>query len=117
MIFYIRKTDMPNTKRSANRKAVTAPIAEKELIVYCQAGIVEYLRLISVSDDGKCVYHVLVKRKSSDDEHLLITHNTKLPRPWSSLDRAVNHMRSVYHYEGRVYLDLKLEKLDESNNT
>lgn len=84
-------------------------IKEKELTAYCTAGIVQSLRLalIDTPDAGKYVFNVWARGTWSDKrEHLLMTHNSKRPRQWSSLDKAVRHIRDTYQYKGRVHLDL-----------
>lgn len=110
MMFYIRKIFMATTKELIISPADQVPtIKEKELTTYCKAGIVQLIRLALVDEKGseKYVFNVWARGTWADkSEHLLITHNTKRPRQWSSLDKAVKHIREVYDYKGRVLLDL-----------
>ena len=103
---------MAPTKELTTTPADQVPtIKEKELTTYCNAGIVQSIRLALIKDDAegskKYVFNVWARGTWADkSEHLLITHNSKRPRQWSSLDKAVKHIREVYHYKGRVHLDL-----------
>jgi hypothetical protein len=79
---------------------------EKDLVTYCSARIVKYLRLVYVESDGKQGYELWAKCKFSKHELLLLTHNTREPRLWASLDRAIKHFREKYHYRGQVVLEI-----------
>lgn len=81
-------------------------VHEKELQVFCQSGVVEYLRLTAIERAVKPGYQLWVKSSFNNDELLMITHGTKAARTWVNLDRAVNHFREVYQYKGRIYLDI-----------
>lgn len=105
-----KKDYMAPTKELTPQKTdQVLTIKEKELTAYCNAGIVQSIRLASVDADdvGKYVFNVWARGTWGDkQEHLLMTHNSKRPRQWSSLDKAVKHIREIYQYKGRVHLDL-----------
>ena len=77
---------------------------EKDLVNYCAANVVEYLKLVAVEGDGRPGYELWVKGSWSKQELLLITHNHREPRIWASLDRAVKHFRERYNYKGKIIL-------------
>ncbi len=113
MITYIKELIMatkkppPSAKPPAEKDTKKIEVMiEKELINYCSAKVIEYFRLVSVDGEGREAFQVWVKGTWSETEHLLITHNTRKPRLWSSLDRATRHFKEKYHYKGRVYLEI-----------
>jgi len=81
-------------------------VHEKELITYFRAKIVEYLRLELIEEEGREKYQVWAKGTWGRSEYQLWTLHSKKPREWSSLDRAVAHIREVYEYRGRVIIDI-----------
>lgn len=82
------------------------PIFEKELVTLCANNEVKYLNLVYSTKDSREGYQLRVKCIDHRNEYLLCAHNTKEPRLWANLDRAVKHFREKYFYKGRVFLDI-----------
>ncbi|WP_139143922.1 hypothetical protein [Janthinobacterium sp. HH102] len=85
---------------------VSNTVHEKQLQIFCKAGVIEYLRLSPAERANKVGYELWVKSKLNENEILMISHGTKASRLWISLDRAVRHFRDSYNYHGRIYLDI-----------
>jgi hypothetical protein len=77
---------------------------ERDLVNFCAANAVQYLKMKAVDVDSKSGYELWVKVKRLNEELLLITHNHREPRIWASVDRAVSHFRERYKYTGQVQL-------------
>ena len=87
----------------ANENSVQ--ILEKDLVTYCIAGVVTYMKLVPAQDGDRKGYVLHVGTKLSEKEFVMVAHNTKKPRVWANLDRAVKHYREVYRFEGPIQID------------
>ena len=96
-------------------------IFDKELVSFCKASVIQYMRLVpelvDVSNKAmpdekgkkvktkkkvKRVYKLWVKGTWEAEELLLITANRKEARMWSNLDRAEEYFRTHFQYQGEL---------------